>query len=66
MRNIVRLVDTCTRYSIAIEIPNEEDTTLLNSISVHWVTIFSPMTTLTLDEESGLRGRAVIDWAESN
>ncbi len=38
----------------------------MTAISRIWISIYGPMETLVMDEETGMRGRCVMDWAEAN
>jgi len=66
LRSIMHLVDACVRWSTAAETNSKEEEELTTSVSVCWISIFGAMQTLVLDEESGMRGRCAVDWAEAN
>ena len=63
---IVHLVDCCIRWDVATVIANKEEDTILAAITMFWIAIFGPMGTLTLDEETGMRGRRAADWADAH
>ena len=63
---IVHLVCSCIRWSAGCVVPNKEEETLMTAISRIWISIYGPMETLVMDEETGMRGRCVMDWAEAN
>ena len=63
---ITHLIDCCIRWDVAMVIANKEEDTMLASITTAWISIFGPMTILTLDEETGMRGRRAADWADAH
>ena len=63
---IVHLVDTCVRYDVAVVVPNKTEDILCAAITIRWISLFGPMTKLTLDEETGMRGQACQDWAATH
>ncbi len=65
-RVVVNLVDTCVRWCATKSVGSKEEVELLTAVSAIWIFIHGPMETLVLDEETGMRGRAAQDWAESN
>ena len=62
---IAHLIDVCVRFSLAA-VSSKEEAALTATIGRIWISIFGPMTTLTLDEESGMRGQCAMDWASAN
>ncbi len=65
-RTIMHLIDACVRWSANGLLKDKEEITLCTRISELWLTVHGPMRTLVQDGESGMKGRAVADWAEAN
>ena len=63
---IVHLCDCFTRFSRRGVTPSKEERALTQMISELWVSIFGRMETLTLDQESGMRGEHATVWAQQN
>eukprot|EP00973_Karenia_brevis_P064428 8950705-Karenia_brevis.AAC.1 len=38
----------------------------MSAITSSWISVFGPMSTMTLDEETGMRGQRVSDWAATH
>eukprot|EP00973_Karenia_brevis_P058571 8157761-Karenia_brevis.AAC.1 len=51
----------CTKVS-----PPREEDDLLSEITSMWINVFGPMSILTLDEETGMGGRAASDWSSTH
>ena len=63
---IVHCIDCCIRWSACTVSPSRKTQDLLDCISGSWVDVFGNMKTLTLDQETGMRGKEVDDWAMYN
>ena len=65
-RTIAHLLDVCIRYAANALAASKEEIELLTIISRAWIAVHGAMQVLTLDGETGMRGRAATDWAEAN
>ena len=63
---IAHFIDCCIRWSACMVSQSKTIWDLLNCISNGWVGVFGNMLTLTLDGESGMKGKEVDDWAMYN
>ena len=63
---IAHLIDCCIRWPACVASPSKTIWDLLNCISNGWVSVFGNMQTLTLDGESGMKGKEVDAWAMCN
>ena len=63
---ILHLIDCCIRWSACIKSQSKSTRDLLDGISLAWVNVFGGVHTLTLDGETGMRGKEVDDWAMYN
>ena len=63
---IIHLIDCCRRWSTCLKPQSKTTKDLLNKISLACVDVFGGMNTLTLDGETGMRGKDVDDWATYN
>ena len=63
---IIHLIDCCIRWSACLKSQSKTTKDLLDGISLAWVNVFGGMQTLTLDGETGMRGKDVDDWAMYN
>ena len=61
---VAHLIDSCIRFS-QTGTTRRDEIALCTIIARTWIAIFGPMTTLTLDEETGMRGQCVTDWASA-
>ena len=64
MLTVVHLCDCCTRFSRSGIVQSKDERTLCQVIAELWCSIFGPMTTLTLDQEAGMRGEEAANWAQ--
>ena len=53
--SIPHLIDVYLRWSCCHGLSSKEELEIITAISQHWITIFGPMETLKLDEETGKR-----------
>lgn len=65
-RPIIHLIDACLRWSATKDSGGKSDEVLPDGISTTWIAVYGPMSVLTLDQESSLRGKAADDWAIQN
>eukprot|EP00971_Amphidinium_carterae_P061059 1208299-Amphidinium_carterae.1 len=65
-RNILHIIDTCTRYGQSVEIEGKDEQTLCNALSTHWLMIFGSPEVITMDGERSLHSLYAADWAEAN
>ena len=62
---IVHLIHVCLRFSLG-SASRKDELASTTTISRIWIGIFGARETLTLDEEAGMRGQIVSDWASAN
>ena len=60
---IVHLIDCCIRWSACIKSRSTTIRDLSDSMSIAWINAFGNMTVLTLDGDSGMRGKEADAWA---
>ena len=60
---IVHMIDCCIILSACTISPSKRTTDLLDCISGSWIDVFGNMKVLTLDGETGMKGKDVDDWA---
>ena len=62
---IAHLIDACVRFS-RTGVTRKDEISLTTTIAALWISLFGPMGVLVLDEETGMRGQAVIDWSSTH
>jgi len=65
-RTIIHMIDACIRWSANTVLKNKDEMSLCNAISTMWISLWGPMQVMVQDGETGMRGRAVADFADAN
>ena len=61
---IIHLIDECIRWSVAEQIDDREEDTLIEAITLQWIRPFGPPQVLIMDGERGLTTDKALTWLD--